>query len=88
LYGEEGDWLSRGNSAIIGPDGDIAAGPLIGEDGILYAEIDTRRAQLARQQFDPVGHYSRSDVFRLRVDTTPRVAVTAGDEPAAPPVEG
>src|SRR5882757_7976780 len=23
LYGEEGDWLSRGNSAIIGPDGDI-----------------------------------------------------------------
>jgi nitrilase len=88
LYSEEGDWLSRGNSAIIGPDGDIAAGPLIGEDGILYAEIDTRRAQLARQQFDPVGHYSRSDVFRLRVDTTPRVAVTAGDEPAAPPVEG
>jgi len=46
LYSEEGDWLSRGNSAIIGPDGDILAGPLIAEEGVLYAEIDTRQAQL------------------------------------------
>jgi nitrilase len=76
LYGEEDDWLSRGNSAIIGPDGDIVAGPLIGEDGILYAEIDTTRARLARQQFDPVGHYNRPDIFRLSVDIAPRPAVT------------
>jgi nitrilase len=76
LYGEEDDWLSRGNSAIIGPDGDILAGPLIGEDGILYAEIDTTRARLARQQFDPVGHYNRPDIFRLSVDIAPRPAVT------------
>jgi nitrilase len=88
LYGEENDWLSRGNSAIIGPDGDILAGPLIGEDGILYAEIDPRQAQLARQQFDPVGHYSRPDVFRLHVDTSRRVAVSTGDEPAVPAADG
>jgi hypothetical protein len=48
----------------------------VGEEGVLYAEIDMTRARTSRQQFDPVGHYSRSDVFRLVVDTTPRAAVS------------
>ena len=80
LYGDADDWLSRGNSAIIGPEGEILAGPLIGEEGVLYAEIDTRRAWSSRQQFDPVGHYNRPDIFHLVVDATPRVAVSVQDE--------
>jgi nitrilase len=76
LYGDGGDWLSRGNTVIVGPEGDILAGPLTGEEGVLYAEIDTARVQTSRQQFDPVGHYSRPDIFRLSVDTSPRPAVT------------
>jgi nitrilase len=80
LYGDADDWLSRGNSVIIGPEGEILAGPLIGEEGVLYAEIDARRARSSRQQFDPVGHYSRTDVFHLVVDATPRVAVSVQDE--------
>jgi len=78
------DWLSRGNSAIIGPGGEVLAGPLIGEEGILYAEIDARQARAARQQFDPVGHYGRSDVLRLVVDTTPRPAASFGRRDEAP----
>ena len=84
LYGGADDWLSRGNSAIIGPDGEVLAGPLVGEEGILYAEIDTARARASRQQFDPVGHYNRPDVFRLLVDTSPRPAVM---EVSGAPVE-
>ena len=76
LYGDGDDWLSRGNTVIVGPEGEILAGPLTGEEGVLYAEIDVTRARTSRQQFDPVGHYSRSDVFRLIVDTSPRPAVT------------
>jgi len=76
LYGNPGDWLSRGNSVIVGPDGDVLAGPLVGEKGILYADIEAGRARASRHQFDPVGHYGRSDVLMLRVDTAQRTSVS------------
>ena len=93
LYGGDEDWLSRGNTMIVGPDGEVLAGPLQGEEGILYADLDAERARASRQQFDPVGHYGRADVFRLTVDDQPRHSVSftgepgasAGDLPADPP---
>ena len=76
LYGGDDDWLARGNSAIVGPEGDVLAGPLVEEEGIVMAEIDAARARASRRQFDPVGHYARPEVFHLTVDTRPRPPVT------------
>jgi len=44
------------------------AGPLTGEPGILYAQIDADHARTARRAFDAVGHYARPDVFRFEVN--------------------
>ena len=69
LYPDDDDWLARGNSCVAGPEGELLAGPLEGEAGIVYADVDVERARLSRRQFDPIGHYARADVFRLIVDT-------------------
>jgi nitrilase len=76
LYPGDDDWMSRGNSSIVGPDGDLLAVPLDGTVGIVTADLDLDRIPVARRQFDPVGHYARPDVFDLRVDTRSRPAVT------------
>ena len=54
---------------IVGPDGSVLAGPLVGEAGMLVAKLDLGELTLARRQFDPIGHYSRPDVFQLSVTT-------------------
>lgn len=76
------EWLARGLSTIVGPGGDVLAGPLVEEQGLVVAEIDVDVAARARGMFDPTGHYARPDVLRLHVDTTPRSPVTfERDEP-------
>lgn len=67
--------LMRGNSVIIGPLGDVLAGPLTNETGLLTARIDLEELVRARYDFDVVGHYARSDVFSLSVDERPKRTV-------------
>ena len=59
--------MCRGGSAIVSPLGDVIAGPLWDEEGILYADLDMGEVTRARFDFDVTGHYARPDVFKLIV---------------------
>jgi len=63
--------LSAGGSAIYGPLGDLLAGPLWNEEGVLIADLDMREVPRSKFDFDVTGHYARPDVFRLTVDESP-----------------
>jgi nitrilase len=75
--------LSRGGSCIIGPLGDVLAGPDYEGETILVADLDLDEIARAQLDFDAVGHYGRPDVFRLEVNERPTPAVT-GIAPAVP----
>jgi nitrilase len=62
------DVIGRGGSAILAPDGAYLAGPLYGEEGILYADLEGARLLEERQRFDPAGHYHRPDVLGLTLN--------------------
>lgn len=70
LYGDEDDFMSRGNTTIVAPGGEVIAGPLIGEAGVVTAELELSRIAAGRRMFDPTGHYSRPDVLSLRQPAT------------------
>jgi len=65
IYGGDDDFMSRGNTAIVAPGGEVIAGPLIGEAGVVAATLDLSRIAAGRRMFDPTGHYSRPDVLSL-----------------------
>lgn len=65
LYGGSEDDMSRGNTTIVAPGGEILEGPLIGRAGTVTATLDLDRIAAGRRLFDPVGHYARPDVLTL-----------------------
>ena len=71
--------LANGGSCIAGPDGEWIQSPLVGEEGLIYAELDFNRVLEERQNFDPAGHYARPDVTKLIVDRTRQSTVEFKD---------
>ncbi len=62
------DFLANGGSCISGPDGEWVIEPQHEKEGLFTATIDHKKVREERQNFDPVGHYSRPDVTKLVVN--------------------
>lgn len=70
------DVLCRGGSAIVSPFGEVLAGPLYDEEGILFVDLDLSEITRSKLDFDVVGHYARPDVFQLLVNEQPQKPVS------------
>lgn len=63
--------MCRGGSVIVSPMGRVLAGPLFGEEGMLFAELDMAELAQSKYDFDVAGHYARPDVFQLIINDKP-----------------
>ena len=67
------DVFGNGGAAIVEPtSGNVVAGPLYGEAGMVVADCDLKDGLRAKRWFDAAGHYSRADVLDpLHTDPSP-----------------
>jgi hypothetical protein len=59
--------LAVGGSCIVSPSGLFVAGPVFGEETIVWAEVDLEERELAKAYLDGVGHYARPDLLTLGI---------------------
>ncbi|MDR2055014.1 MAG: carbon-nitrogen hydrolase family protein [Desulfovibrio sp.] len=76
IEADHGECVMRGGAAIIGPLGNVLAGPVFDEETVLSAELDFDLIAEAKLDFDVAGHYARPDVFKLFVNENSQQAVT------------
>lgn len=86
-FADPDEIVYKGASAIIDPFGEVLAGPLHDEEGLLVADLDLDDVTRGRYDFDAAGHYSRPDLFTLTVNTSTRNPVdwTPGAATSGPP---
>jgi len=75
LYPDADEWINPGDSVVIAPGGQIVAGPMRQQQGILMCEIERKKVAIAKRALDVTGHYSRPDIFSLHVNTKPQTPV-------------
>jgi nitrilase len=76
---EDRDVFGNGGAAIVEPDaGEVIAGPLYGEEGLVVADCDLKVGLHAKRWFDAVGHYSREDVLAPAILQREPEATTSG----------
>lgn len=80
MPGQDTDLILTGGSAIIAPDASYIQGPLFDEHCILCAEIQPERLAEGHLVLDTAGHYSRPDLFHLRVNDQPQDQVSFASE--------
>ena len=79
--------FGEGGAAIVEPTwGNVIAGPLRGEEGIVVADCDLRAGLHAKRWFDAVGHYSRAEVLAGPGPAAPSAPAPAAEPPG--PADG
>jgi len=63
--------LLDGGSAIIAPDASYIVEPIRGREQLVVAELDLEQVAREKLSLDVAGHYSRPDIFELRVNRNP-----------------
>jgi predicted amidohydrolase len=59
-------WILRGGSAIIGPNGNYLVGSVFEQDTILVADLDLRQSRAESMTLDVTGHYHRPELFHFQ----------------------
>jgi nitrilase len=67
--------LANGGSCIAKPDGTWLLKPLGNEETVITVTIDFNEVRKEKQNFDPMGHYSRPDILQLNVNRERQAAV-------------
>jgi nitrilase len=71
LYPDANEWVNPGGSVVVAPGGEIVAGPMLREEGLLMCELDATRSAQAKRSLDVAGHYARPDLFELEIEGEP-----------------
>ncbi len=77
--GAQDQWVLRGGSAIIGPDGKYIVEPVYDEPRVLIAELDLKRLNEERMTLDVTGHYHRPELFDFKALRTGRRPAGEGE---------
>src|SRR5215510_193270 len=67
LAKQPSDFVLRGGSAIIGPDGKYLTESVFDQEMIITAELDLDAIHKEQMTLDVSGHYSRPDIFEFRL---------------------
>ncbi len=62
------DLVMKGGSCIVSPFGEILASAGYEKKTIIYSEINLDEIIKGKYDFDVIGHYSRPDIFRLKIN--------------------
>ncbi len=61
------EFILRGGSSVIAPDGSYIVEPLFDEERIIIAELDLTAIDREKMTLDVTGHYHRPDVFEFKL---------------------